>query len=60
VLCNDKPAAHADHYPMSKRELQAKGLDEHHPMYGRGLCHGCHSSETAKHQPGGWAAAPPY
>lgn len=55
VLCQDAPAEHADHWPRSKRELRAAGLDEHHPGYGRGLCQRCHSRETAGHQPGGWA-----
>jgi 5-methylcytosine-specific restriction enzyme A len=44
----------ADHYPVSKRDLIAHGLDANDPQYGRGLCHRCHSIETAEHQPGGW------
>ncbi|WP_433406947.1 hypothetical protein [Streptomyces sp. CA-146814] len=51
---------HADHWPLSKRELVARGLDEHDPRRGRGLCHSCHSSETARHQPGGWNRGPEY
>ncbi|CAM5626977.1 holin [Streptomyces microflavus] len=54
VLCLKAPAVHADHWPLSKRELVARSLDEHDPRRGRGLCHSCHSSETARHQPGGW------
>ncbi|MFM9653559.1 holin [Streptomyces galilaeus] len=54
------PSEHADHWPVSKRELQSRGLDEHHPNYGRGLCHPCHSRETGKHQPAGWNDAPPF
>lgn len=60
VVCEAAPSVHADHWPKSKRELRAEDLDEHNPIYGRGLCHGCHSSETARNQPGGWAAGPAY
>ena len=60
VVCRQAPSEHADHWPLSKRELQARGLDEHDPRRGRGLCPPCHSKETAKHQPGGWAAGPRY
>lgn len=49
-----RPSVHADHHPLSKRELVARGLDDHDPRRGRGLCHSCHSKATAKHQPGGW------
>ncbi|NUS29802.1 MAG: holin [Streptomyces sp.] len=49
-----QPSKHADHYPRSRRELQAAGLNPNDPQYGRGLCGPCHSSETAQHQPGGW------
>ncbi|MGW1127470.1 hypothetical protein [Streptomyces sp. NPDC002526] len=54
VLCRKEPAVHADHWPLSKRELVVRGLDDHDPRRGRGLCPSCHSAETAKHQPGGW------
>ena len=49
---------HADHWPMSRRELVAAGLDPNGPQHGRGLCHSCHSKETARTpgQAGGWAA----
>lgn len=47
---------HADHHPRSRRELAAAGEDPDDPRHGRGLCGPCHSSETARHQPGGWAA----
>lgn len=49
-----QPSVHADHYPLSRRELVAAGLDPDDPRHGRGLCGPCHSRETAKHQPGGW------
>lgn len=54
VVCRQRPSAHADHHPHSRRELVEQGLDPNDPKYGRGLCHPCHSSETARHQPGGW------
>ena len=53
-----QPSVHADHHPRSRRELAAAGLDPDDPRHGRGLCHSCHSKETA-HTPGqagGWAA----
>lgn len=51
-----QPSTDADHHPLSKRELVARGLDPNDPRYGRGLCHSCHGSSTAQHQPGGWNA----
>lgn len=54
VLCGKAPAVHADHHPLSRRELTEQGLDPNDPRHGRGLCGPCHSSETAQHQPGGW------
>lgn len=53
-LCRTAPSTVADHYPLDRRELQARGLDPNDPTHGRGLCHRCHSSETARLQPGGW------
>ena len=44
----------ADHWPVSRRDLVARGLDPDDPQYGRGLCHRCHSVATARTQPGGW------
>lgn len=32
----------ADHWPRSKAELAAAGLDVDDPTYGRALCKGCH------------------
>jgi 5-methylcytosine-specific restriction protein A len=58
VLCKRAPATEADHWPVDRRELVARGLDPDDPQYGRGLCKPCHSSETAVHQPGGVAANP--
>lgn len=54
--CHRAPSVHADHYPLSRRELVARGMDPHDPQHGRGLCHSCHSRDTAHHQPGGWHA----
>lgn len=56
VLCRTRRSVHADHHPRSRRELIAAGLDPNDPAYGRGLCPPCHSTETARHQPGGWNA----
>jgi 5-methylcytosine-specific restriction protein A len=44
----------ADHFPLSRRELVAMGLDPYDPTRMRGICHTCHSKETKKHQPGGY------
>ena len=54
VLCSTAPSVHADHHPLSRRELVEQGLDPNDPRHGRGLCHSCHSKETAAHQPGGF------
>lgn len=51
-----RASEHADHWPLSRRELVERGLDPNDPERGRGLCHRCHSGETAAHQPGGWHA----
>lgn len=56
VICKGAPSVHADHHPLSRRELVEQHLDPDDPKYGRGLCGPCHSSETAQHQPGGWNA----
>ena len=54
VLCRKAKATVADHYPHSRRDLIRMDLNPDDPRYGRGLCHTCHSVETAAHQPGGW------
>ncbi|MFC4034555.1 holin [Streptomyces polygonati] len=51
--CN-RESLHADHWPLSRRELVAAGDDPDDPKHGRGLCGPCHSSHTASEQPGGW------
>lgn len=49
-----QPSTDADHWPVDKRTLIALGLDSDDPQHGRGLCRRCHSSATARLQPGGW------
>ncbi|MEU1128750.1 hypothetical protein ABZ383_02605 [Streptomyces sp. NPDC005900] len=47
----------ADHFPLSRRELIARG--EPNPdaaKHLRPLCVACHNCETARNQPGGFAA----
>lgn len=56
VVCREAVSTVADHWPISRRDLVAQGLDPNDPSRGRGVCHPCHSRETAKHQPGGWNA----
>jgi 5-methylcytosine-specific restriction protein A len=56
VLCKAAPSVHADHWPLSRRELVEQGADPDDPKHGRGLCGQCHSKATAVEQPGGWAA----
>ncbi|MCA1218687.1 holin [Streptomyces sp. 8L] len=49
-----RASVHADHWPVDRRTLVARGLDPNDPSRGRGLCPPCHSSHTAAEQPGGW------
>lgn len=49
-----QPSVHADHWPLSRRELVSAGADPNDPKRGRGLCQRCHARETAVAQPGGW------
>ncbi|MEU8131949.1 hypothetical protein [Streptodolium elevatio] len=56
MLCAH-PATVADHFPSSRRQLIAAGVaDPDAPERLRALCSPCHNRETAKRQPGGWAA----
>jgi 5-methylcytosine-specific restriction protein A len=58
VLGCGRPAVVADHFPLSRRELVDQGVaDPDAPERMRGVCRPCHSSETAQHQPGGWAGS---
>lgn len=45
------PSTVADHWPLSRRELVANGMDPDDPQHGRGLCESCHNSETNRNQP---------
>lgn len=55
-LCG-APSRVADHYPRSRKTLVSlNATDPDNPAYLRPLCVPCHNKETAKHQPGGWAA----
>lgn len=56
VVCGLAESTVADHFPLSRRDLVALGLNPNDPDRGRGLCARCHSKETSVHQPGGWAA----
>ncbi|MGC9544010.1 holin [Streptomyces sp. UG1] len=58
VICGVEPSTDADHWPRSRKQLIAQGLDPNDPQYGRGLCSTCHKRETARHQPGGWNRRP--
>ena len=50
------PSTVADHWPLDKRELRARGMDDNDPRHGRGLCKPCHDQHTSEAQPGGWNA----
>lgn len=58
VLCRSEDkwtlATVADHWPLSRRELEERGLDADDPARGRALCKRHHDQETARNQPGGW------
>lgn len=56
VVCREAVSTVADHYPTSRRDLEAAGLDPNDPARGRGVCHRCHSRATATTpgQQGGW------
>ncbi|MFB4320660.1 hypothetical protein [Actinomadura sp. 21ATH] len=56
VICRRAPSTVADHWPLDRRQLVAKGLDPDDPVHGRGLCAPCDSAQTARRQPGGWHA----
>jgi 5-methylcytosine-specific restriction enzyme A len=45
----------ADHYPLERWDLVARGLDPNDPSAGQGLCARCHAHKTATTY-GGWAA----
>lgn len=55
-ICHEAPSVIADHWPKTRRELEAEGLDVNDVRRGRGLCRPCDSRQTAQRSPGGWAA----
>lgn len=52
--CHAARSTVADHYPLSRRDLEMAGLNPNDPTQGRGLCKPCHDRHTAHAQPGGW------
>jgi 5-methylcytosine-specific restriction protein A len=55
VLGCGRESTVADHWPVSRRDLVEQGVaDPDAPERMRALCRPCHSSETAREQPGGW------
>lgn len=52
----------ADHWPLTRRELTARGLDPDDPQHGRGLCKTCHDHATATdpRTHGGWHKPAPH
>jgi 5-methylcytosine-specific restriction protein A len=57
VVCKRAFATVADHWPTSRRELVEQGVSDPDAVSRlRGLCHSCHSRETANNpeQAGGW------
>jgi 5-methylcytosine-specific restriction protein A len=54
VVCFRAASVVADHWPTSRRELLALGLDANDPARGRGVCKRCHDESTAREQPGGF------
>jgi len=51
-----QPATVADHWPLDRRDLIARGLDPDDPVHGRPLCAPCHNRWTAISNPAGWNA----
>ena len=47
--CDTEPTV-ADHYPHTRKELVAMGLDPNDPRYGRALCTYHHNQYTATQQ----------
>lgn len=54
VDCQLAASTVADHWPLSRRELEARGLDPNDPAHGRGLCKRCHDRETGRSQSTGF------
>lgn len=47
VICHQAPSTHADHWPLTRRQLITQGLNPNDPRHGRGLCPSCHATHTA-------------
>ena len=45
-----KHATHADHHPLSRRELEAQGHNPNDPAHGRALCERHHNQHTMSTQ----------
>jgi 5-methylcytosine-specific restriction protein A len=58
VICRTEPSTVADHYPLERTDLIARGMNPNEPAYGRGLCAPCHNQHTATSHPAGWHARP--
>jgi 5-methylcytosine-specific restriction protein A len=54
VLCGLALATVADHWPLSRKQLEERGMDPNDPAHGRGVCKPDHDRETARNQPGGF------
>ena len=48
VLCLSKRATVADHHPLDRVDLIARGDDPNNPAFGRGLCKQCHDTKTGR------------
>lgn len=57
VLCQTRPAVHADHWPHTRTQLVKAGANPNNPAYGRGLCPPCHATHTATND-GGYGNQP--
>lgn len=56
LLCS-ATATVADHFPLSRSQLVGRNVADPDAFeHLRPLCTSCHNKQTAKHQPGGWAA----
>lgn len=49
-----EPATVADHWPLDRDELTARGLDPDDPQHGRALCARHHNVWTARTKPAGF------
>lgn len=48
VICLSARSTVADHDPLDREQLVARGLDPNDPKHGRGLCKRCHDRKTAR------------